>query len=143
MQERAQYMEISLEKIQSLVSKAVEYASSEFKRPVCVAVCDNHGLLLAFMRMPGVTLRSVPIAQRKAYTAAFMVMDTVDFAERLKRENVPAGFFCNDQLTGLPGGVVLKDSAGVVVGAAGVSGLTPAEDQSIASMMAAYSQRNI
>ena len=135
-------MEMSLEKVQNLISKAVEYANSEFKRPVCVAVCDNHGLLLAFMRMPGATLRSVPIAQRKAYTAAYMCMDTAAFAERLKRENVPASYFCDEQLTGLPGGVVLKDSAGVVVGAAGVSGLTPPEDQSIASMMAAFSQIN-
>jgi glc operon protein GlcG len=134
-------MEISLEKVQSLIAKAVEYANSEFKRPVCVAVCDTHGLLLAFLRMPSATLRSVPIAQRKAYTAAFMTMDTVDFAERLKRENVPASFFCDEQLTGLPGGVVLKNSAGVVIGAAGVSGLTPAEDQTIASMMAAFCQK--
>jgi uncharacterized protein GlcG (DUF336 family) len=72
-----------------------------------------------------------------------MVMDTVDFAERLKRENVPASFFGDEQLTGLPGGVVLKDPAGVVVGAAGVSGLTPPEDQSLASMMAALSQKSI
>jgi uncharacterized protein GlcG (DUF336 family) len=133
-------MELTLEKVQDLVSKAIEHADSEFKRPICVAVCDNHGLLLAFMRMPGATLRSVQIAQRKAHTAAYMVMDTVAFAERLRREDVPASYFGDDRLTGLPGGVVLKDSAGAVVGAAGVSGLTPSEDQSIASMMAALSQ---
>lgn len=129
-------MEMSLEKVQNLLAKAIEQASSMFKRPICVAICDTHGLLLAFMRMPGATLRSVPIAQRKAYTAAFMVMDTIDFAERLKRENVPASFFCDEHLTGLSGGVVLRNSAGVVVGAAGVSGLTPPEDQIIASTMA-------
>ena len=133
-------MKMSLEMVQNLVSKAVEQANSEFKRPICVAICDTHGLLLAFMRVPGATLRSVPIAQRKAYTAAFMEMDTDAFAERLKRENVSANYFCDEQLTGLPGGVILKDSAGVIVGAAGVSGLTPQEDQSIASMMAALSQ---
>jgi glc operon protein GlcG len=134
-------MEMSLEMVQNLIAKAIEHASSEFKRPVCVAVCDNHGLLIAFIRMPGATLRSVPIAQRKAYTSAFMGMDTVAFAERLKREEVPASFFCNEQLTGLAGGVVLKNSSGAVVGAAGVSGLTPPEDQAIAAMMAALSQK--
>jgi glc operon protein GlcG len=135
-------MEMSLEMVQNLISKAVEHAGNEFKRPVCVAVCDNHGLLIAFIRMPGATLRSVPIAQRKAYTAAFMGMDTVGFAERLKRENVPASYFCDEQLTGLAGGVVLKNSAGATVGAAGVSGLTPQEDQLIADMMAAFSQQS-
>ncbi len=134
-------MEMSLEIVQNLLSKAIEQANNEFKRPVSVAVCDNHGLLLAFMRMPGATLRSVPHAQKKAYTAAFMGIDTDAFAERLKRENVPISFFGDEQITGLAGGVVLRDSSGVVVGAAGVSGLTPPEDQSIANMMATLSQK--
>lgn len=134
-------MEISLEMVQNLISKAVEQANSEFKRPISVAVCDNYGFLLSFIRMPGATMRSIPISQGKAYTAAFMGIGTDAFAERLHRENVPASFFCDEKLTGLPGGVVLKNSAGVIVGAAGVSGLTPQEDQSIADMMAALSQK--
>lgn len=133
-------MEMGLEMVQHLISKAIERADSEFKRPICIAVCDNHGLLLAFARMPGATLRSIPISQRKAYTAAFMGMDTDAFAQRLQRENVPASYFCDEQLTGLSGGVVLRNAAGLVIGAAGVSGLTPQEDQSIALMMAALSQ---
>jgi glc operon protein GlcG len=133
-------MEMSLEMVQNLISKAIEQASSEFKRPICVAVCDRYGFLLSFTRMPGATIRSIPISQGKAYTAAFMGMDTDAFSERLYRENVPASFFCDDHLTGLPGGVVLKDSVGVIIGAAGVSGLTPQEDQSIANMMAAICQ---
>ena len=134
-------MELSLEMVQNLISKAIERATSEFKRPICVAVCDNHGFLLSFMRMPGATMRSIPISQAKAYTAAFMGIGTDAFAERLHRENVPASFFCDEKLTGLPGGVVLKNSTGVIIGAAGVSGLTPQEDQSIADMMAAISQK--
>ena len=134
-------MEISLEMVQNLISKAIEHANNEFKRPICVAVCDNYGLLLAFARMPGATLRSIPISQAKAYTAAYMGMSTDAFSERLQRENIPASYFCDGKLTGLPGGVILKNSAGVVVGAAGVSGLTPLEDQAVTNMMAALSQK--
>lgn len=119
-----------------MISSAVAHASSTFKRPISVAVCDSHGLPLAFMRMPGATLRSVPHAQNKAYTAAFMGTDTDAFAERLKRENVPIEFFGGSELTGLGGGVVLKDAAGVVIGGVGVSGLAPAEDQIIARGLA-------
>ena len=133
-------MEMSLEMVQNLIAKAIEQAGSEFKRPVCVAVCDNHGLLVAFARMPGVTLRSIPISQRKAYTAAFMGIDTDAFAQRLLRENVPASYFCDVPLTGLAGGVILRNSSGVIIGAAGVSGLTPKEDLAIANRMAALSQ---
>jgi len=133
-------MEMSLEMVQKMIAKAVEQAGSEFKRPVCVSVCDDHGLLLGFARMPGSTLRSIRIAQRKAYTSALMGIDTDAFAQRMERENVPASYFCDEQLTGLAGGVVLKNAAGVIIGAAGVSGLTPQEDQALAKMMAALSQ---
>ena len=129
-------MDMSLETVQNLIAKAVERASNEFKRPISVAVCDSSGFLLAFTRMPGATLRSIPIAQAKAYTSAYMGISTEAFAERLQCENVPASFFSDARLTGLPGGVVLKNAAGVIVGAAGVSGLTPQEDQEVVRTMA-------
>ncbi|MEI9987291.1 MAG: heme-binding protein [Aliidongia sp.] len=50
-------------------------------------------------------------------------------------ENIPASYFCDDKLTGLPGGSVLKDAAGTVIGAAGISGLAPSEDMAIAKAM--------
>jgi uncharacterized protein GlcG (DUF336 family) len=43
-------------------------------------------------------------------------------------------------LTGLPGGAVLRNSAGEVIGAAGISGLAVEEDQIIADRMAAVAQ---
>ena len=134
-------MEMSLELVQELVSRAIEQANSEFKRPISVAICDTNGLLVSFTRMPGATLRSIPISQAKAYTAAYMLMSTEAFAARLQRENVPASFFCDERLTGLAGGVVLKNSAGEIVGAVGVSGLAPHEDQAIANMMSELSQK--
>ena len=134
-------MEMSLEMAQNLVAKAIEQAGNEFKRPISVALCDSSGFLLAFVRMPGASLRSIPIAQAKAYTAAYMGISTEAFAQRLQCENVPASFFSDSRLTGLPGGVVLKNADGVIVGAAGVSGLTPQEDQSIVNRLAELSQK--
>jgi len=134
-------MEMSLACVQQLIASAIEQASNEFKRPICVALCDSAGFLLSFTRMPGATLRSIPIAQAKAYTAAYMGISTEAFAERLLRESVPASFFSDARLTGLPGGAVLKNSSGVVIGAAGVSGLTPQQDQSIANSLAELCQK--
>ena len=133
-------MEISLELVQSLVAKALEKASAEYKRPICVAVCDKYGFPLAFARMPGAPIRSIAISEGKAYTAARMLCNTDAFLERLRRENLPASYFCDDKLTALPGGVVLKNGSGEIVGAAGISGLAPQEDQAIAEMMAAAVQ---
>lgn len=126
--------------VQDLTARAVEKARSEFKRPICVAVCDKNGLLLSFMRMPGATIRSIAIAQGKAYTAARMGVNTDAFLERLQRENLQASYFCDPLFTALPGGTVLKNSAGEIIGAAGISGLTVQEDQAIASMMAATTE---
>ncbi len=129
-------MEISLQMAQTLVAKAIEKATVEFNRPICVAVCDKYGFLIAFGRMDGSPVRSIELSQGKAYSAARMGVDTDAFLERLHRENVPASYFCDEKLTGLPGGTVLKDADGDMVGGAGISGLKPQEDLAIAKMMA-------
>ena len=134
-------MEMSSAMVQTLISSAIEQASSDFKRPICVAVCDKFGFLLSFTRMPGAPIRSIAIAQGKAYTAARMGVNTDAFLDRLHRENLQPGYFCDPLLTGLPGGSVLKNSAGEVIGAAGVSGLLVQEDQAIANAMAATTQK--
>ena len=134
-------MEITLELAQQLVAQALAQARNEFKRPICVAVCDAYGFLLAYARMPGVPIRSIAISQGKAYTSARIGTNTDAFMERLRREDMPAGYFCDPLLTGMPGGAVLKDSAGVIVGAAGISGLAPTEDQAVANAMAATMQK--
>ena len=130
-------MKISIQMAQTLVLKAIEKATVEFKRPICVAVCDEYGFLIAFGRMDGAPVRSIDLSQGKAYSAARMGVDTDAFLERLQRENIPASYFCDDRLTGMPGGTVLKDDNGDVVGGAGISGLKPQEDLAIANMMAA------
>lgn len=130
-------MEMNSQIAQTLVSKAIEKATVEFKRPICVAVCDQYGFLIAFGRMGGAPVRSIELSQGKAYSAARMGVDTDAFLERLHRENIPASYFCDPRLTGMPGGTVLKNAKGDVIGGAGISGLTPQEDLAIASMMAA------
>ena len=132
---------MTLEMVHGLISQALAQAQNEFKRPLCVAVCDKNGLLVSFARMPGAPVRSIAIAQGKAYTAARMGVSTDAFLERLRREDLSASYFCDPLLTALPGGVVLKDAAGAVVGAAGVSGLASHEDQAVANAMAAMSQK--
>ena len=120
-----------------LMDQAMARATQEFKRPICVAVCDHTGLLVAFARMEGSPVRSVAIAQGKAYSAARMGVSTQAVLERLHREHIEIGYFCDPQLTALPGGTPLKDKSGVLVGAIGVSGLTSAEDQQVTDFVAA------
>ncbi len=120
-----------------LVWLAIEKARADYGKPACVAVCDPTGFLLVFQRADGAPLRSIAIAQGKAYSAALMQTNTSLLLERLQREKIELAKFCDHRLTALPGGSVIKDASGAIIGAVGVSGLAPSEDQEIANLAAA------
>ena len=121
----------------NLVAAAIAKAKADYGRPICVAVCDRYGFLTAFATMDDAPVRSIQLSQGKAYTSARMGVDTDAFLERLHANNIPASYFCDDKLTGLPGGCVLKGAGGAVIGAVGISGLAPDEDLAIAKKLVA------
>ena len=127
---------MNLRQAQDLITKATEKATSDFKRPICVAVCDASGFPIAFARMDGAPIRSIEISRRKAFTAVRMGMSTDAFLARLQKDNWQASYFGEDMLP-LPGGNPLKDASGAIVGAIGISGLAAHEDQVISEAMAA------
>jgi uncharacterized protein GlcG (DUF336 family) len=127
---------ITLEAAQKLLDHGAKTAAGDYGQPICIAVVDGHGDLVAFIRQDGAPVRSIAIAQGKAYTAVRLGVDTQAFLERLRREQVQASDFCDPRLTALPGGSVLRDSAGAVIGAVGVSGLKIDQDHTLAGDMA-------
>jgi glc operon protein GlcG len=129
--------QLTLERAQALVQGALAKAMQDHGRPICAAVCDERGLLLAFARMDGAPPRSVQISQGKAYSSARMGVTTEALLARLHREKIEVGYFCDPALTALPGGSPLKDASGLLLGAIGISGLSSAEDQAITDAMAA------
>jgi uncharacterized protein GlcG (DUF336 family) len=128
---------VSLKQANELIRLATEKAIADYQRPICAAVCDATGLLVAFQRMEGSPLRSVAISQGKAYSAARMCTNTDALYARMQRENITPAYFCDDKITALPGGGVLKNAAGTIIGSVGISGLTSEEDQIIANHLAA------
>ncbi len=129
-------MALTYQIAQTLVQKAVEIATTQYQRPVCVSVCDAAGLLMAFCRVEGGNIRSVDISQAKAYTAVRMGVDTDVFLERLQRENLNIAYFCDLKMTALPGGVVLRNASGELVGGIGLAGMKAEEDAAVAREMA-------
>ena len=128
--------ELGLAQAQKLVEKALETAAVKFKKPICISIVDPAGFLLAFARQDGAPLRSIQISEGKAYSAARMGVTTQAFFERCKRDEIVPIDFCDPRLTKLAGGALLKNSAGKMIGAAGVSGLTSAEDQEVVDLLA-------
>ena len=123
---------MNLQLAKAMIEAAIEKAAAEYKRPICVSVCDTAGLLTAFNRVEGGHVRSVHLSQAKAYTAAMMGVDTDAFLERLQRENLSIAYFCDTKMTALPGGVVVRNAAGEVIGGLGISGMKAEEDAAVA-----------
>jgi len=119
-----------------LIDRAGEKTQNEYGRPISIAICDAYGFLTAFARMEGAPIRTIQIALSKAYTASRMGSSTDAFLARLRNENLEISNFCDPLLTALPGGTLLKDSDGKVLGSVGVSGLAPKEDQCVAEYVA-------
>lgn len=128
--------ELTHELAQSLLARAVDKATQDYQRPICVAIVDAQGFLTAFARMDGSPVRSIRISQGKAYTAARMGVTTTAFLARLHKEQIQASDFCDPDFTSLPGGTPLKNKEGKLIGAIGISGLAAAEDQAITDFVA-------
>ncbi len=98
-----------------------------------IAVMDSGGNLKAFERMDGAWLGSIDIAIRKARTARYFDMDTGDLG-KLSKPGAPAYMIevSNGGIITFPGGVPLETSDGDIVGAIGVSGGLPKQDQDVA-----------
>jgi uncharacterized protein GlcG (DUF336 family) len=125
-------MTVDLGTARMLVAGAQSRAA-ELGKVVSVAVVDAGGFLVAVDRMDGARPLTPSIALAKAYTAAVMQRPSKMLAAWSESDPV---FFSQVARMGLhpivatPGGYPLKRD-GVIIGAIGVSGGSPAEDQDI------------
>ena len=129
--------DINLAQAQQAVDAALNKAN-EMGVKMDIAVVDVGANLKTFARMDGAWLGSIDIAQKKAKTARWFDMPTGDIGG-LSQPGQPL-FNIEHSNTGLitfPGGLPLKNSAGEVIGAIGVSGSTVEDDEAVASAGAA------
>lgn len=104
--------------------------------PVCACVTDEHGFVLGYTQMDGMSSRSFTMARAKAYTAARMGQSTAEFHARLVRETLTLADFGDPLMTSVQGGVPVKDTSGTVLGGVAVSGRRPEEDEEAARRLA-------
>jgi len=129
--------DLTLEAAERIVAAAKKKAA-EINTKMDIAVVDAGGNLKAFVRMDGAWLGSIDIAQRKARTSRWFDMDTGVIGTLSQPGGPLYGIeHSNGGLITFPGGVPLKNSQGVVVGAIGVSGSTVENDHTVASAGAA------
>ncbi len=99
-----------------------------------IAVVDAGANLKAFVRMDDAFLGSIDIAIKKAKTARFFNMPTGDLG-KLAQPGEPLYNieFSNGGLITFPGGLLLKNKDGAIIGAIGVSGSSVEDDHEVAS----------
>lgn len=119
---------LSLEDARTIVAGARAKAE-EIGVPMCIAVTDESGQLIAFERMDGGKLTSTTIAQDKAFTAAGAKRTTESYGAA-SQPGKPA-YGINSAIGGrllvVAGGIPVIVE-GEVVGAIGVSSGTPDQD---------------
>lgn len=128
---------ITLEQARKAVDAAIA-KSEELGVKMNIAIVDGGTNLVAFNKMDDAWLGSIDISQKKARTARFFNMDTGIIGSLSQ----PGGSLYNIEhsnggLITFPGGVVLKDAEGRIIGAIGVSGSTVEDDHAVASAGAA------
>jgi glc operon protein GlcG len=118
-----------------LVLAAAQASLEEDGRGAAVAVVDDHGELVAFVRTDGCPLPSIANAINKAYTAARERRPSREIGDASRDKGFPMTNFGDLRYTGWGGGIPLEVD-GVVVGAVGVSGLPETDDMRIAAAAA-------
>jgi glc operon protein GlcG len=100
-----------------------------------ITVADDHGELIALMRMDGAPLSAIVIATHKAWTAARerKPSSEVGRAARHPETGFDIAYYGDPRYVGWGGGVPVV-IGGVVVGAVGVSGAPEAVDIELAAL---------
>lgn len=124
-------MDLTLEAARVIVAAARAKGREMGLKPLSVAVLDAGGHLLAFEREDGASPGRFGIAQGKAYGAVMLGMAG---RAQMARAEAQAYFMAavngvyGGQLVPVPGGVLLRDAKGTVIGAIGVTGDTSDND---------------
>ena len=107
--------------------------AEEIGVPMCIAVTDESGNLIAFERMDGGKMTSINLAIDKSYTAVGIQKSTQALGE-VNQPGKPAHGISSalgGRMVAVGGGVpVLSD--GIVVGGVGASSGSPAQDHDVA-----------
>jgi uncharacterized protein GlcG (DUF336 family) len=127
--------EITLDQANRLIQAALAKGREMGLPPLCVAVLDPGGHLKALAREDGQTFLRAQVSQAKAWGALALGVHSRHIATRYEQGARQAGFITamnsltGGQLVPLPGGLLIRDGAGQLLGAIGVSGAVSEDDE--------------
>lgn len=128
-------MSFGLETAQAIVAKALETGQQEGFKPLTVVVLDAGGHVIAAARQDGASNNRFDIAHGKAYGALAMGMGSRALMERAEQQAYfisAAAASLGGRLIPVPGGVLVRDGEGSLLGAVGITGDTSDNDETAA-----------
>lgn len=126
---------LNLRKARTIIRKAVERGREIDLKPLSVVVLDAGGHVIAFEREDGASPGRFAIAHGKAHGAVMLGMGGQ--AQMARAEQQPT-FMASvngalgGQVIPVPGGVLVRNKRGEVIGAVGVTGDSSDNDQLVA-----------
>lgn len=123
--------DIKLSKARKIISAALAKGKDAGMKPLSVVVLDAGGNVKAFERQDGASPGRFQIAHGKAYGAVMLHMPGSALMDRAEQQayfiGAANGAF-GGALIPVPGGILIKDKRGEVIGAVGVTGDTSDND---------------
>ncbi|MGO3184090.1 MAG: GlcG/HbpS family heme-binding protein [Aequorivita sp.] len=126
-------MNLTLEQAEKIIAAAKKKAK-EIDTKMNISVVDGGANQVAFVRMDGAWLGSADIALKKAKTARFFDMPSGEIGKLSQPgESLYNIEHSNGGLISFPGGVLVKNKNGEIIGAVGVSGSAVENDHAVAT----------
>lgn len=128
-------MSVTLAQASTIVDVALKKGRDTNCAPLTVAVLDAGGHLVAFKREDKSGILRYDIANGKAWGALGMGFGSRELADRAGKNPLFFGVLAtvsHGRLIPVPGGVLIKDADGAVLGAVGISGDTSDKDETCA-----------
>lgn len=124
--------ELTLTAANIIITAALANGTDAKMKPLTVAVLDAGGHLKAFQKQDGASMLRYEIASGKAYGALAVGMGSrwLDQTAR-ERPHFMEGLnaVSGGKIVPVPGGVLIRDEAGKLLGAVGISGDTSDNDE--------------
>lgn len=123
---------VTIDQARQIVAGAFAHGAANKINPLAVAVLDAGARLVAFERQDGASPGRYEIAFGKAHGAVMLGMGTRALMNRAEAQAyfiAAAGAAFDGKLIPVPGGVLIKDAGGAVIGAVGISGDSSDNDE--------------
>jgi len=130
--------ELGLREATTIVEASLKKGREISCAPLAVAVLDAGGHLKAFAREDGAGIIRPQIAMGKAWGALGMGIGSRALARRVAEQPQQQAFFAalnamsDGRVVPAPGGVLIRDTGGAVIGAVGISGDVSDKDEACA-----------